>query len=81
MKREYRIIQGSGRWLAQLRFTAPDDELRAASILPGWHTIKASVRREVVERAVELAMTNKAKYPDEQFGEEIVDPLPRGADE
>jgi hypothetical protein len=55
---EYRIIEEEGLWVAQLRFTAPDEELRAASILPGWHSFKASTSRAVVERAVAMSKKN-----------------------
>jgi hypothetical protein len=57
--REYRVIRRGRRWIAQLRFTAPDDELWAQGIQPGWHGFKISVNREKAERAVELSQSQR----------------------
>lgn len=60
MNKEYRIAQlaregGNPIYYAQMRYTAPDEQLRAEGIMPGWHNFKSSISREVCDKAVDLA--------------------------
>jgi len=57
---EYRIMRRGNGWAAEKRFTSGDDVLRAAWILPGWHTFKRSVSIEKVEDAIALDKSNRA---------------------
>ena len=55
MIREFRLRETCTGWIAEMRFDAPDEELWAIGILPGWHVFKRSKTRDVAEKVAKQA--------------------------